>query len=235
MKHLSPVLGMLLGLTGGSLFLAHPMAAALGRTTVAWSAESCPPGNYTIQATATHTGNGRSFEFRSSAILPRGQVVAEFNDLPSGSYSIRIDARRGDGTSFSATQGVNVGTEGAVDGLVRTAEGREITGLARPRDAAGTTSSGAYRAPGLVAPAAPAPARIRQAAAPARPTLTPRAAPVAERVLPIFTRLRELAAAGHDWTRADVIDADADGEPDAMSVQFTDGVVLTWALAAVRK
>lgn len=240
MKHLTPLLGILIGLTGGSLLLAHPMAAAFGRTTVTWSAESCPAGNYTIQATATHAGSGQTFEFRSSAIRPRGQVAAEFNDLPAGQYSVRMDVRRGDGTSFSATQGLNVGAEGAVDGRIRTAEGREITGSARPRSAAGDGSLGAFRAPGLVAPVtpAPAPAPSRPSVVPARPAVAARAtpaAPVTDRVLPIFARLRALTAAGHDWTRAEVIDADADGEPDAMSVEFADGLVLSWALAAVRK
>lgn len=241
MKHLTPLLGILIGLTGGSLLIAYPMAAAFGRTTVTWSAESCPAGNYTIQATATHTGSGQTFEFRSSAILPRGQVAAEFNDLPAGQYSVRMDVRRGDGTSFSATQGLNVGAEGAVDGRVRISDGREITGSARPRSAGGDGSLGAFRAPGFVAPATPtpAPAPSRPAVVPARPKVatptTPVAPEIADRVLPIFARLRALTAAGHDWTRAEVIDADADGEPDAISVEFADGLVLSWALAAVRK
>ena len=150
MKHLSSITGLLAGFIIGGALLAEPVAAALGRTTVTWDADSCPAGNYAITATATHNGNGRTFEFRANAVLPRNEVTADFADLPNGNYFVRVEARRGDGLSFSSSQSMNVGaagTEPSVDGRRRTAAGREITGRARPRASAANPSTKPALAP----------------------------------------------------------------------------------------
>lgn len=203
--------------------LAEPVAAALGRTTVTWDADSCPAGNYAITATATHNGNGRTFEFRANAVLPRNEVAADFADLPNGQYFVRVEARRGDGLSFYSSQSLSVGaagTEAAVDGRRRTAAGREITGRARPR--AGATN--ATSSPSL------APWAARSARSASRASEAPAAPPVSVTVQQLLVRLHVLRAVGQAWQRVDLIDADDDGEPDAVTIEFAGGAMVSWAL-----
>ena len=223
MKFLSTISGLTGGLILGSLLLAHPLAAALGRTTVSWDAASCPAGNYTITATATHGSNGRTFEFRSNAVLPRNEVSADFADLPNGHYFVQVEARRSDGVSFYAGQPVSVGTsatEPSIDGRRRAAGSREITGRARPRANAGSPSPSPARPPWATRST---PSASRASEVPAPP-------PVSVTVQQLLVRLNALHAAGYAWQRVDLVDADDDGEPDAVTVEFADGAAMSWAL-----
>jgi hypothetical protein len=222
MKFLGAISGLSTGFIFGSLFLAQPLAAALGRTTVTWDAASCPAGNYAISATATHAGSGRTFEFRSNAALPRQEVSADFADLPNGRYHVQVEARRSDGLSFFSSQPVNVGTsttEPSVEGHRRSAGSREITGRARPRADAAKASTSPARPP-WAATARPA----------GRASEAPAAPPVSVAVHQLLVRLNALRAAGYAWQRVDLVDADDDGEPDALTVAFADGAALSWAL-----
>jgi hypothetical protein len=223
MKFLSSISGLTSGFILGSLLFAQPLAAALGRTTVTWDAASCPAGNYTITATATHGSNGRTFEFRANTVLPRNEVSADFADLPNGRYFVQVEARRSDGLSFFSGQSVGVGssaTEPSVDSRRRTAGSREITGHARPRASATNTSTSPARPPWATRAT---PSASRASAAPAPPS-------VSVTVQQLLVRLNALHAAGYAWQRVDLIDADDDGEPDAVTVEFTDRAAVSWAL-----
>ena len=223
MKFLSSISGLTSGFILGTLLLAQPLAAALGRTTVTWDAASCPAGNYTITATATHGSNGRTFEFRANIALPRTEVSADFADLPNGRYFVQVEARRSDGLSFHAGQSVGVGTpatEPSVESRRRTAGAREITGHARPRASAANTSSSPARPPWATR-AAPSASRSSELPAPPHVSAT---------VHQLLVRLSVLHSAGYAWQRVDLIDADDDGEPDAVTVEFTDGAAVSWAL-----
>ena len=223
MKFLDCITGLAGGFILGSLLLAHPLAAATGRTTVTWNAASCPAGNYAVTATATHNGSGQAFEFKSNAVLPRNEVAADFVDLPSGPYLVRVEVRRGDGLSFVSSQSLNVGVSGSepsMDGRRRTAGSREITGWARPRAGAANTSTSPVRPPST----------FQAARSASRPSEAPAAPPVSVTVQQLLVRLSALRAVGQAWQRVDLIDADDDGEPDAVTVEFTDGASVSWPL-----
>jgi hypothetical protein len=223
MKYLGCITGLSAGFLLGSLLLAHPLAAGLGRTTVAWSADSCPAGNYSITAIATHNGSGQNFEFRSNAVLPRTEVAAGFDDLPTGHYFVRVEARRGDGLTFFSSQAVSVGASGSetsMDGRRRTVGSREITGRAAPRTRVSNTSTSPVR-PASAFQAARGASRVSEA---------PAAPPVSVTVQQLLVRLSALRAAGQAWQRLDLVDADEDGEPDAVTVEFVGGATISWAL-----
>ena len=223
MKYLGCITGLSAGFLLGSLLLAHPLAAGLGRTTVAWGADSCPAGNYSITAVATHNGSGQNCEFRSNAVLPRTEVAAGFDDLPNGHYFVRVEARRGDGLTFFSSQALSVGVSGSetpMDGRRRTAGSREITGRATPRTQASNASTSPVR-PSSVFQTARSVSRLSE---------TPAAPPVNVAVQQLLVQLTALRAAGQAWQRLDLIDADDDGETDAVTVEFAGGATISWAL-----
>ena len=223
MKFLGSITGLIGGFILGSLFLPQPLVAALGRTTVTWGAESCPAGNYAITATATHNGSGKTFEFRLNTALPRNEVAAGFDDLPNGHYFVSVEARRGDGLLFFSSQALSVGVSGpesSIEGRRRTVGSREITGRARPR---------AEAAPASTSPVRP-PSAVQAARAASRVSEAPAAPPVNAAVQQLLVRLTALRAAGQTWQRVDLIDADDDGEPDAVTVEFRGGATMSWVL-----
>ena len=229
MKSIAQLAGLVGGYVIGTVMIAQPLAAALGTSSVTWTASSCPAGNYAITATATHNGTGQSYDYRSNVLLPRTDVTAQFSDLPAGSYAVHVEVRRGDGLSFTASESLNVSAVsagGAMGGGGRRAADRTITGTAVPRQpGTGTTPSTPLRpwdsrasnvklqAPAVAAPPAAAPA--------ADGTSILRA---------IFSRMYDLRTSGHEWDQVDLIDADEDGRPDALTVHFVDGTVMTWVL-----
>ena len=58
----------------------------------------------------------------------------------------------------------------------------------------------------------------------------PAAPPVSVTVQQLLVRLSALRAAGQAWQRLDLVDADEDGEPDAVTVEFVGGARISWAL-----
>src|SRR4030095_1266025 len=97
--------GLTIGLIAGSFLCAPLTARVFGPTNVTWNASACPPGIYTITATATSADGSRSYSATTAHIrLPRPTIVQEFGSLPAGQYVVTAVARDARGRTFDSGQ-----------------------------------------------------------------------------------------------------------------------------------
>jgi hypothetical protein len=217
-----------IGMALGWILVPYPLAAVFSPTQVTWDAASCPAGEYTITSTAQSAGNrghSETFVATSAAVtLPRSSVVQEFPDLPPGAYAVTATARRSDGQTFrSGVQMISVfGASVAASVPDRSGSRRpasaESKGIARTRRSTSPSDRLAARPPA-------APAQIgRQAASGPGPG---GAQPLSlDRFL---VRLDDITGpAGVDWRRIEMIDTDADGVADLVTIEMADGAVLSF-------
>jgi hypothetical protein len=223
----------LIGMALGWILVPYPLAAIFSPTQVTWDAASCPAGVYTITSTAQGTGNrGHNGTFAATSTdvtLPRPSVVQEFPDLPPGTYAVTATARRSDGQTFrSDVQAISVFGASVAAVPDRSGSRRppssETKGVARPRRST-SPSDGLASRPPASAVQAPAAARIeRQPARSRGGSVAPPA-----RLDRLLIRLEDItAAAGIDWRRIEIVDTDADGVVDLVTVEAADGTVLTF-------
>jgi len=210
-----------MGLVTGSV-LVRPISAFLGSTTVTWDALNCPAGIYTITALARGTNNTRSYSVTTSNVsLPKGAVVQQFQDLPSGSYYVSATASTNDGRTFHS-QLLTVtgnGDGGVILGRSRRAD-NPATGIARGRNQ-----------PVEDPPRPPTDRKVTPSTvsinAPATDASLPRTEialePDARRVL--IQLVQESDGTDRLWRRVEVVDEDADGFVDYVTVESLSGEI----------
>jgi hypothetical protein len=221
-RYATALVGGLMGLATG-LALVHPVSAFLGPTTITWDASSCPAGIYTITAVARGTSD--SFYVTTSNVsLPKGAVVQQFSDLPTGTYQVSATATGNNGQSFNSQgQTVQGGSNGGV----------LIFGRSRPPT---TPAKGLARARNQPVDN-PRPPNDPRLTAPSSATTSATAVPsrangwLDDDVRLLFALLAEdPGGMERQWRRIDAVDDDADGLVDYVAVESTSGEVRIYRL-----
>lgn len=212
--------GGLLGLACGSVLSGHLIAAVFGPTPVTWNAASCPPGTYTITATARSLSGPETFMTTMTNVrLPQSVVVTEFPNLPPGSYSVTARGQSRHGRPFESTPQI---VEGRGNSIARGPRGGGTRGPSVPRSAVTQTSPSQTEAA--------APRAVARPAVVAVGLLPPEARLLLQRVDNGNGLETEI-----DGYRIELHDIDGDGLVDVVSVEWISGEAWVRVVVDVRR
>jgi hypothetical protein len=216
--------GGVLGLVLGTVFLANPVASAIATYIRAtWSLAGCPPGVYTLAATAQLLGGGSTYNATTTVQVPHADVVQLFN-VPPGNYTVSASLRRGNGDVV----GWGVQTVSTDDGVVlrSRAPSQPVKGMAGPRWPQRPPATPAVTAPApAITPVVTRPVDRPAGARPAAGTAAPR-----EWLLAELIRLSDPDGLESGWHQVQLVDFDGDGLVDEIRIEPPNGTAVVWRL-----
>jgi len=223
---------------GLGLLTTSPLAALLKTTSVTWPATNCAAGMYTITALARNVNDSRAYTTTLNNVsLPRESVTVQFSNLPAGSYRVSATSIGNNGKRYGADERTVTGEDGSTGFPSRTRPpGAPVVGRARSRFAPEPPPPPPRR-PQLTTPKQTAPAEPAGRSASAGGLLY---APIEEAALERWLRLlliqlADVASSADGtsiWQQIDVLDSDADGAIDFVTVRLIGGEV--WVLRIAR-
>ena len=230
------LVGGLLGV-GLGLLTTSPLAALLNTTSVTWPASNCAAGIYTITALARNVNDSRAYTTTLNNVsLPKESVTVQFSNIPAGSYRVSATSIGNNGKRYGADERTVTGAGDAGFPSRTRPPGAPAVGRARSRFAPEPPPPPPRRSP-LTTPKQTAPAEPAGRSASAGGLVY---APIEEAALERWLRLllSQLAdvasSAGGEsiWQSIDILDSDADGAIDFITVRLIGGDV--WVLRIAR-
>lgn len=219
--------GCFLGIVTGPFLPLDRVASAFAPHAVVWDGSNCSPGIYTVTSTARRVGGRESYQSASMTLeLPRREVVQQFPNLPPGEYDVTATVRPLHGRAFTsdAQRITSLGDQPGLGGLRRRPPSAEVNGSAQPRRPA-TPPSPPPRVQTSASPGAAGIGVVAGSPNAARLEVRPGAL---DRILARLSHLRDPAGGDADWSRVDLIDADADGAIDQVRIEWPSGEVQVW-------